>query len=96
MVMTEAGLVQQFKRTYISNGRQCSNRLSSIIHRKTKVFDTLGAFLALGIGLLLATIAFVMEMLVRQILKISLKSVASWREIQTRRDLNFSGIFKKL
>ena len=61
MTLIESGLIQGIKDKYVSQDRLCKKKLSSIIHQKTGVHQIFGLFLALGIGLSIATIAFVME-----------------------------------
>ena len=61
MTLIESGLIQGIKDKYVSQDRLCKTKLSAIVHQRTDVHHIFGAFLALGIGLSMATIAFVME-----------------------------------
>ena len=63
MTLIESGIIQGIKEKYVSQDRLCKQKLSSIVHQKTNVHQIFGVFLALGIGLSIATIAFVMEIL---------------------------------
>ena len=63
MTLIESGIIQGIKEKYVSQERLCKQKLSSIVHQKTGVHQIFGVFLALGIGLSSATIAFVMEIL---------------------------------
>ena len=61
MALLESGIIKSIKDKYVSEDRKCKRKLSSIVHQKTGVHQIFGVFLALGIGLSMATVAFVME-----------------------------------
>ena len=87
MTLIESGLIQGIKDKYVSQDRLCKKKLSSIVHQKTGVHQIFGVFLALGIGLSIATITFVMEMVfVRcKIITFNLKNIVRFHALITNR-----------
>ena len=73
--MVEAGLVQKWYRSHFPRENKCDKSLSSFRHGNTGMEKTKGAFVALSIGLSLALLVFIVEVLVTKACRKSSKTL---------------------
>ena len=59
--MMESGLILKWYKDYSPQERKCDKSLSSIRHHHTKLETTKGPFVALAIGMTMATITVILE-----------------------------------
>ena len=71
--MVEAGLVQKWYRTHFPRQNKCDKSLSSFLHGNTGMKKMRGAFVVLSIGLSLALLVFIVEVLVTKACRKSIK-----------------------
>ena len=61
--MVESGLVLKWHKDHMPKESKCDKSLSSIRHKQAKLETTKGAFIVLFIGIVIATICVLLEML---------------------------------
>ena len=60
--ITESGLIQRWMKKYWPEENKCDKSLSSVGHRKTKI-STTGACIALVLGVTVAFLVFLLELI---------------------------------
>ena len=59
--MVESGLILKWYKDYMPKEHKCDKSLSSVRHKQAKLKTTKGAFVALFIGIMTATITVLLE-----------------------------------